>query len=500
MLCHNYLYTQETASKNNPNVENYQDIVSNAQQTSYFMTELASIYSFPVATGEGQTVAIVELGGGYVKSNIDANLLAQGLPIDGYSVTDINIDSQNNPGSNVGEDQENELDIQVVVSGAPKVNVRMYFVKNEDMSYYNACYRALITDKVKILTLSWGKPESQWDANIIQLFETLFKNAVNLGATIFAASGDRGSGDGLSGNNVDYPASSIYVCGVGGTSLTSANSMRTTEYVWNNNSDTSASGGGLSDVFVTPGFQSDNSSFDFQGKAGVPDVSAPADPHLSGYNVFIQAQGGMLVIGGTSGGAPFWAALSARLNELISPSTTGFLNPKMYPFPDTLFYDITVGNNGNFQAAKFWDPCTGNGSPIGTQFLALFQNPKAPIAKFSFSPTSGKSPLTVNFTDGSSNIPTSYKWDFGTTAPSATSNLQNPSFTFQNTETKTYTIILVVENTNGKSSVQHQVTVIGSGTTDLALPIWAIVLIVVGLLLLIILSAYFGVKHSRSKK
>ena len=114
--------------------------------------------------------------------------------------------------------------------------------------------------------------------------------AAALGITITVASGDNGSSDGASGNNVDFPASSPHVLGCGGTELIAANGAIQQEIVWNDQPQGGASGGGR----------------------GVPDVAGDASPE-TGYNVLFDGQSG--VVGGTSAAAPLWAALIALLNQ-----------------------------------------------------------------------------------------------------------------------------------------------------------------------------------------
>jgi PKD repeat protein len=68
----------------------------------------------------------------------------------------------------------------------------------------------------------------------------------------------------------------------------------------------------------------------------------------------------------------------------------------------------------------------------------------APIAAFTGSPTSGSFPLTVNFTDQSSNGPTSWSWNFGDTG---TSTAQNPSHVYNTAGS--FTVTLTVTNAGG---------------------------------------------------
>ena len=74
--------------------------------------------------------------------------------------------------------------------------------------------------------------------------------------------------------------------------------------------------------------------------------------------------------------------------------------------------------------------------------------PKKPVAAFSASPTSGKAPLTVTFTDKSTNSPTSWAWKFG---DGSTSTVHKPVHKYS--KKGTYTVSLTVKNAGGSSSV-----------------------------------------------
>jgi gliding motility-associated-like protein len=73
---------------------------------------------------------------------------------------------------------------------------------------------------------------------------------------------------------------------------------------------------------------------------------------------------------------------------------------------------------------------------------------QTPLANFTGTPTSGCSPLIVNFQDQSSNSPTSWFWDFGN---GSTSTLQNPSATYINPGT--YTVVLTATNGSGSNTL-----------------------------------------------
>jgi kumamolisin len=134
----------------------------------------------------------------------------------------------------------------------------------------------------------------------------------------------------------------------------------TSEVVWSN-----ASGGGISDVFDLPGYQSAAGappSVNPGGRVGrgVPDVSGDADPS-TGYEIVVGGQ--TITVGGTSAVAPLWAGLVALINgSLATPA--GFINPDLYAQPAAL-RDITSGTNGAYSAVVGWDACTGLGSPDG---------------------------------------------------------------------------------------------------------------------------------------
>ena len=135
--------------------------------------------------------------------------------------------------------------------------------------------------------------------------------------------------------------------------------------MWNDGQQGGATGGGVSDVFDRPTWQTDVGVPGTSGR-GVPDVAGNADPQ-TGYKVLIDGQAG--VIGGTSAVAPLWAALVARLTQAVG-SPLPPLAPTLYGHatsgrPTPGFHDITSGDNGSFRAGAGWDACTGLGSPDG---------------------------------------------------------------------------------------------------------------------------------------
>jgi len=191
-----------------------------------------------------------------------------------------------------------------------------------------------------------------------------------MGVTVLAASGDSGSSDGVNDgtDHVDFPASSPHVTGCGGTRVQASGSEITSEVVWNDGAQGGAGGGGVSNVFALPPWQSGLNVTSSRGGTsslqmrGVPDIAGDADPQ-SGYNVRVDGQD--TVIGGTSAVAPLWAGLIALINA-AKGNPVGFINPALYQ-GTTAVNDIRAGDNGDFAASGGWDACTGLGSPIGTK-------------------------------------------------------------------------------------------------------------------------------------
>lgn len=340
-----------------------------ANPVSYTPVQVAALYGFPSGTGKGQCVGIIELGGGYQPS--DLSNYFSGLNIGAPAVIAVSVDhGQNSPtGDANGPDGEVMLDIEVVGAIAPAANIAVYFAPNTDAGFLDAVTSAIhdTTNKPSVISISWGSAESTWTGQAMTAMDDAFQAAAAMGITVCVASGDDGSSDGISsGDHVDFPASSPFALGCGGTSLSSARQAISREAVWNDGSSGGASGGGVSTFFPLPIYQVGLDATATKGgtaplkNRGVPDVAGNADPE-TGYKV--RVDGTNTVIGGTSAVAPLWAGLVARLNQTAA-STAGYINADLYKSPQWL-RDITQGNNGDFAAAVGWDACTGLGSPTG---------------------------------------------------------------------------------------------------------------------------------------
>jgi kumamolisin len=206
---------------------------------------------------------------------------------------------------------------------------------------------------------------------------TAFQDASTVNVSVFAASGDNLSTDGVTDGraHVDFPASSPWAIGCGGTSISVNGTTITSEAVWNDG--TTGGGGGISDLFAVPSFQQEASLppsvNDGQTRRGVPDVAGDAAPG-TGYRVVVNGQ--TQVVGGTSAVAPLWAGLTALINEGAT-TPVGFFLPFLYA-NSTLLRQVTQGNNipsgssVGYQAGPGWNACTGLGVPNGESlFVAL---------------------------------------------------------------------------------------------------------------------------------
>lgn len=340
--------------------------------------QVADLYQFPANTdGTGQTIAIIELGGGYTQSDLDSYF--SGLHLATPSVTAVGVDGgSNSPGQEA--DGEVELDIEVAGAVAPGAAQVVYFAPNTDQGFIDAISEAVHAAPI-VVSISWGGPEDSWSPQSRSALDAAVADAAVLGVTVCVAAGDNGSSDdpnGQDGVHCDFPASSPHALACGGTTLVGDMSTNkiVSEVVWNELANNEgAGGGGVSDVFGLPSWQTGAGVGDVSGTTttgrGVPDVAGNADP-VTGYLVVVDGHQPQ-PIGGTSAVAPLWAGLIARLGQATN-KRFGLLQPLIYAgvaagTPAPGFNDIVDGNNGAYAAGPGWDPCTGLGSPNGEALL-----------------------------------------------------------------------------------------------------------------------------------
>jgi len=358
-----------------------------AAPSSYTPPQVAEAYKFPSsASGAGQTIGIIELGGGYRQADLTAYFKT--LNLAAPAITAVSVDAGKNKPSNANSaDGEVMLDIEVAGSVAAGAKIAVYFTPNTDQGFIDAITTAVhdAANKPSVISISWGGPESSWTQQSMTALDAACQSAAALGVTITVAAGDDGSTDGGTGNNVDFPASSPHVLACGGTKLDASGATIVSEVVWNELANKEgATGGGVSNVFALPTWQANAKvpkPSTSTGGRGVPDVAGDADP-VTGYTIRVDGQ--TTVIGGTSAVAPLWAGLVAVANQQLG-THVGFIQPAIYAAKAaSAFNDITVGNNGAFSAGPGWDACTGLGSPIANKLIPLL-TPASASAKGSSS-------------------------------------------------------------------------------------------------------------------
>jgi Pro-kumamolisin, activation domain/Subtilase family len=369
--------------------------------------QVASLYGFPANTATGQTVAILEFGGGYAKADITAFLTPLGIATP--TLIDQAVDGgSNSPAGSLTNvtandaDIEVALDIDVVAAVAVGAKIVVYFAPNNDQAFADAVSQAVhdTTHAPTIISCSWAGSEDSWSGSARSSMVTALNDAAALGVTVFFTSGDDGSDDGVGDGSahVEYPAAEYGAIGCGGTYIANVSGSSFTEGTWN---DVGATGGGVSDVYGLPAWQDGigvpkSANNGTTVGRGVPDVSGNASPY-SGYNLTLYgtlttslvitsgSQKGQTIgtIGGTSAVAPLYAALLALIEAKIG-EPLGYLTPLLYALQnDGPIADINDGANNkwsgeakpapSYTCGAGWDACTGLGRINGGSLLSAFQ-------------------------------------------------------------------------------------------------------------------------------
>jgi len=371
---------------------------------------VAQLYNFPQTmnakqtavvprTAVGQTIGILEFGGGYDPSDINqfCNILRLSHP----NVFPVPVDSTptNLVGSAtdpINSEIEVALDLEIVAAVALGANIAVYFAPPTEKGWIDAITLALSGNGLpsgwpapSVLSCSWGWPENESSSNEGEIWpfewtqgavnalssgstpgspDGCFSHAAALGVTVFAASGDAGAdalvGDGSA--HVQYPSSDPWVTACGGTIIQSNQPLTESNWTevpwregtWNDElypPYAGATGGGISALFPVPTWQqpiidkqtSVNAS-SFTGR-GVPDIAGNAS-HFSGYVLQIYGVSTDMVTSpglgnptpvgpnGAIGGTSAVAPLYAALMAIINAGlgqSVGYLNPTLYSIGQT---------------------------------------------------------------------------------------------------------------------------------------------------------------------
>ena len=353
-----------------------------APRRSFSARELARLYNFPEnLSGKGQTIGVVELGGGYSDEDLSKFFSRRNLPVP--KITSVSVDGGlNSPGRPGGADGSVQSSIEILGSIVPDASILVFFSPSTNEGFADAVKQATSDSLVSILMISWGGPENRWTGSTLNAMNSALMKARTMGITVIVAAGDNGVTDGESDGkpHVDFPASSPWVLACGGTAITVSDNTIASEVVWNDSATHGgATGGGVSTAFPAPPWQSTVSLPSQPGKlAGraIPDVAIHVSPE-AGYQVFVDGQ--TEAIGGTTVAVPMWAGLIAMVNESLG-TRVGFVNEILYKSigPTDAFRRITQGNNGTgglagYSAGPGWNAAVGWGSPDGAKLLAAFQ-------------------------------------------------------------------------------------------------------------------------------
>jgi subtilase family serine protease len=330
-------------------------------------------YGFDLVSnqGAGQTIAIVDA---YDHPAIESDLNVFSNKFGLAACTTANgcfkkiYAAGTKPAADSGWALEIALDVEWAHAIAPQAKVMLVEAASSSFSDLMNAVDVAVRNGATVVSMSFGGNEFSSET----VFDAHFKTA---GVTFVASSGD-------SGHGVEYPAASQYVMSVGGTTLnidTYGNYLG--EAAW------SGSGGGLSSYEAETGGQS-TWPLPYAGKRGAPDVAYDGNPS-TGFAVYDSVtynnQSGWFQIGGTSAGAPQWAALVAIANSVRRASGKANLSSTYNAVYSaarsnytTAVHDVGTGSNGSCgtvcNAGAGYDYVTGLGSPRANVLIPAFSN------------------------------------------------------------------------------------------------------------------------------
>jgi hypothetical protein len=338
--------------------------------SGYSPSQIRAAYGLPSSGGAGTTIAIIDA---YNTTTIwnDLTVFSTNFSLPLPTASNFEIyNMSTNIGTNSKWAEETCLDVEWAHAIAPDAKILLVqAIDNYRSNLLSAVDYARNRSDVVAVSMSWGENEFFGETH----FDSRFTSSY--GAVFFASSGDNGS-------EVNWPACSPNVIAVGGTTLNlNSDGTVSSETAW------SGSGGGVSHHEPRPDYQTSyglNNS-----KRAVPDVSYDADPQ-TGVAVYCNSQ--WYVIGGTSAGAPQWAAIHAL--GLSATNANLYKDAKLAY--SSYFRDNTNGSNGLYTATVGYDCVTGLGSPLTCNFGSLTVSPTS-------GPAGGSIALNgIGFTPGAS--------------------------------------------------------------------------------------------------
>ena len=323
-----------------------------------------------VGNGAGQTIAIIDAyNDPTIKSDLAAfdSTFRLAAPPSFTQVSEYG-GSASGLAVNAGWSMEISLDVEWAHAMAPNANILLVEARSDYLSdLLTAVNYARHQPGVSTVTMSWGGSEFSSESSYDQYFTA---PAGHAGITFVASAGDDGA-------PASWPAVSANVVAVGGTSLyLTGSGSYGSETGW------SAGGGGRSLFESEPTFQLAVQS---SGKRDAPDVAYDADPNSGLYvydSVPYDGYTGWWDVGGTSAGAPQWAALLAIADQgraLLGAAPLNSAAASLYAIPRGDFHDVTAGNNG-YTAGPGYDMVTGLGTPLANAVIQDLVGPKPAAA------------------------------------------------------------------------------------------------------------------------
>jgi subtilase family serine protease len=391
-------------------------VAAGGQYPGFTPNQYLTAYGFePLYTpggyqGQGMRVALIEIDG-FNLTDVQAFATCFGMTLPPVTAFGAGVANPLPAG------EEATLDLEILAAAAPGLKAIDVYETNSGAVQTLGAFASPLENrghKPQVISASLGLCESDAFGGAgfagIEASERLLELAAASGVTVLASSGDNGSADcqsqaGTPAPNlaVNYPASSWWVTGVGGTNLgLNADNTIAVQPVWNDGSLLpAASGGGFSDLFRRPGYQKGSVA---RNKRAVPDVSMLGDL-LPGYAIYCTAvpdcnsasnpSPPWQTVGGTSAGTPLLAGGVAIIDQILRAThheNLGLLNPLLYKLgrsaaAGSVFYDVTAGTNdigpylstaaplGCCTAAPGFDEASGWGSVavngLAQQALAL---------------------------------------------------------------------------------------------------------------------------------
>jgi kumamolisin len=366
---------------------------------SFTPQDLEEQYQFPESTGRHQKIIILEFNGCYFDEDTDIFCRNHGLTPPAVNIVPVGY----TPPRTLEElrqlpKQERDfafevagevmMDVQIIVGLAPEADVSVLFADWDQKGWIDLLDQVILADPDTV-SISYGLAEDHPDWSLLGIHEInkRLAAAADKGITICVSSGDDGSGDQMGDDrcHVDFPASSPHVLSVGGTEIVRGDVEKPG---WvapgDRNGGGGATGGGVSVVWDRPDWQTVQVASLNPGAIDgrvVPDVSALAGPPF--YDLIFV--GHPAPNGGTSASAPLWAALIARVYELLPPAKQHrFLTPLLYgtgtnskPLGVHVCRDIDAGHDNasfplpgrGYKVGPGYDANTGFGVPAGREMV-----------------------------------------------------------------------------------------------------------------------------------